>query len=62
IPLPDDRTDTSMPDDFEAMAEAMRCSYLAREDSSHAQDNGQLEEPGTLISAAGPGHSHGETG
>ncbi len=62
IPLPDDRTDSSMPEDFEAMAEAMRCSYLAREDSSHARDNGQLEESGSWISAPGPGCSHGETG
>ena len=62
IPLPHDRKDASMPEDFEAMAEAMRRRYRVKEDSSHARDNGQLEESGALISAPGPDCSHGETG
>jgi len=31
IPLPDDREDTAMPDDFEAIAEAMRRSYVTND-------------------------------
>ena len=31
IPLPDDREDTAMPDDFEAIAEAMRRSYITND-------------------------------
>jgi len=45
IPLPDDRKDTSMPDDFEAMAEVMRRRYLAKEDASHTQGVGPLGSP-----------------
>ena len=40
IPLPDDRKDASMPEAFEAMAEAMRQRYLVKEDSGHARDRG----------------------
>ncbi|HBX72918.1 MAG TPA: hypothetical protein DEG86_08030, partial [Halieaceae bacterium] len=31
IPLPDDREDTAMPDDFEAIAEAMRRRYITND-------------------------------
>lgn len=55
IPLPDVRAERSMPDDFEAMAEAMRRSRLARED-------GRQEASGASVGASGPGGLHGETG
>ncbi len=40
IPLPHDRKDASIPEDFEAMAEAMRRHHRDQEGSGHARDHG----------------------
>ena len=55
IPLPDAHTDPSMPDDFEAVAEAMRRRHLARQDGGQGQS-------GASVGALDPGGPHDETG